>query len=142
VLRLTGGDEEGAATAFRASADKGDAEALYNLGRMHEHRHERAAALAAYAQAADAGVVLAHAARSRMLFESGADASELKAACAHAQAAAEGGDADSQWTLVALLRDGRRGCARDAAAARRWLEAAARNGHPAALDQLRAELPE
>ena len=131
-----GGAAEQAHTLFGAAAAAGDVDAMFNLAKQLEHGdgcgRDAAAALRWYDSAAAAGHVwgVANAARLR---EEGGD---LVAACNGYVEAAELGDADAQHSAARMLRTGR-GCARDAAAAHRWLAAAAAQGQPAAMAELR-----
>jgi len=127
---------EQAHALFGAAAAAGDADAMFNLAKQLEHgdgcARDGAAALRWYDSAAAAGHVWGVANAARLREERG----ELLAACNGHVEAAELGDADAQHSAARMLRKGR-GCARDAAAAHRWLAAAAAQGQPAAVAELR-----
>jgi TPR repeat protein len=121
---------------FEEAAAAGDTDAMYNLARLHEHGDaaapaDTAAALRWHERAAEAGHVWATANAARLVEATG----DAARACALYRAAAERGDADSQWELAERLRRGRT-CPVDAAGAARWRHAAAQSGHPAALQAL------
>ena len=99
----------------------------------------REQSLRLYRLAAERGLAIAHPAAARLLLLR-AHTGDAQAACAHYMAAAAAHDADSQWELAGLLRDGV-GCERDSEAAERWFAAAADNGHPAALARAREAEP-
>jgi len=162
VVRLQDGLVESAADAFYEGARAGDADAQYNLGRLHHWRQLtavrprlsdngsveakaqgepgtepevwREASIYWYQLAADQGLAVAQYHLASALLASRRPA-DRAAACGHFLAAAKSGDADSMWELHEMMRVGR-GCEVNHDDANRWLAAAAELGQPEALRKM------
>ena len=127
------GDYATALSKWRVAADKGDAKAQVNLGRLYALGHgvdkDEVVAIAWFRKAADQGSLVAHH-NLGVVYETGSDRNFV-AAAKHYRVAAEDGRTESQTALGKLYQHGR-GVARDYQKAAKWLEKAADDDDPEA----------
>ncbi len=127
------GDYATALSKWRLEADKGDAKAQVNLGRLYALGHgvdkDEALAISWFRKAADQGIAVAHH-NLGVVYETG-PYPDFVAAAKHYRVAAEDGRTESQMALGKLYQHGR-GVARDYQEAAKWLEKAADDDDPEA----------
>ena len=127
------GDYASALSTWQRAADKGDAKAQVNLGRLYALGHgvdkDEVVAISWFRKAADQGNSVAHH-NLGVMYETGSYR-DFQAAAKHYRVAAEGGRTESQTALGKLYQHGR-GVARDYREAAKWLEKAAVDHDPEA----------
>ena len=127
------GDYASALSTWQRAADKGDAKAQVNLGRLYALGHgvdkDEVVAISWFRKAADQGNGVAHH-NLGVMYETGSYR-DFQAAAKHYRVAAEGGRTESQTALGKLYQHGR-GVARDYREAAKWLEKAAVDHDPEA----------
>lgn len=131
---------------YEKAAAQGVAEAQFQLGMIFldggAEFGDRKRAAELLQQAADAGNRLAQFNYAQLLLNDDATIKGEETAVSYFEKAARAGLADAQYAMAQVHREGAGGKAQDEAETRRWLEEAARQGHPTAQIELGTMLVE
>lgn len=131
---------------YEKAATQGVAEAQFQLGMIFldggAEFGDRKRAAELLQQAADVGNRLAQFNYAQLLLSDDATIKGEERAVSYFEKAAKAGLADAQYAMAQVHREGAGGKAQDEAELRRWLEQAARQGHPPAQIELGSMLAE